>query len=170
MELARYSNELQKNMYDHTFNKNTPVEQMKRLKEAGLSAELMYSGGSGGGGVSAVTGSANAGSVSGGQAATAAAKEAARIQNTMMGLEMQKLGAEVKVLEADAKQKEADAEKKSGVDTEVGLATLSKLKADTENVKMQTEIAEIEKSIQLLSGTDQVDVWHKQAQLIGEQV
>ena len=95
IELARYSNELQKNMYDYTFNKNTPVEQLKRLKEAGLSAELMYSGGSGSGGVSAVTGSANAGSVSGGQAATAAAKEAARIQKTMMGLEMQKLGGGV---------------------------------------------------------------------------
>ena len=80
MELARYSNELQKNMYDYTFNKNTPVEQMKRLKEAGLSAELMYSGGSGGGGVSAVTGNANAGSVSGGQAATAAAKDAVNQQ------------------------------------------------------------------------------------------
>ena len=102
-------------------------------------------------------GNANAGSVSGGQAATAAAKEAVNQQRIMMGLEMQKLGAEVKVLKAEAKQKEVDAEKKSGIDTQVGLATLNKIAAETTNEEVKTSINRIQRDVDLYSAASKIE-------------
>ena len=61
--LADYSNDIQRKMYDYTYNKNTPAELMKQYKEAGLNPAMMYQGG---GGISGQTvGSASAGSASG---------------------------------------------------------------------------------------------------------
>ena len=42
--LADYSNDIQRKMYDYTYNKNTPGELMKQYKEAGLNPAMMYQG------------------------------------------------------------------------------------------------------------------------------
>lgn len=168
-ELMGLSFEQQKQMYDYQMEASSEKNQVKRLKEAGLNPALLY--GQGGAGVSAVSGgSGGTGAVTGGQAASAAAMQGAETQQMMMGLQMAKLGAEIKVLEADANQKNTDAEKKKGIDTDVAGGMLEKLKAETENTKMQTAIGDIERSIKLLSGTDQIETIAKQADILGEQL
>ena len=49
-EMAQYNQGLSKEFYDYTSKYESPAEQMKRLKEAGLNPALMYEGGAQAGG------------------------------------------------------------------------------------------------------------------------
>lgn len=94
---------LQKEMYDHSYDKNKPLQQMKNLQEAGLNPALMYGlGGQGG-----TTGGAGTSNVGGGQAANAA-----EMRQAEEGMAMQKarLISELKVNDSIAEKNKADAE------------------------------------------------------------
>lgn len=100
---------LQREMYDYTYNKNTPLQQRKNLEEAGLNPALLYGiGGQGG----ADTGGGGA-SISGSQASDEATGRAAEAQQAQLAL----LNSQVKVNESVAEKNEAEAEK-AGAETE----------------------------------------------------
>lgn len=128
-DLLNYSYGLQKNMYDYTYDKNTPQAQIKNLKEAGLNPALMYGlGGNSGGDTGG--GSASAG---GATASGSAERQAADNQTAMMTLQAAKLNSEIKVNESIANSNNADAKNK-GAGTETLNATRELLK---ENMKQE---------------------------------
>ena len=103
-EQAKYTSDLQKEMWDYTNYEN----QLKHIERAGLSQGLIY-GMSGGGGATA--GSAQAAGV--GNPGTSAVG---------MGLEAAQLFSNIRLTNAEASKAEAEAEKTSGVDTELTKA------------------------------------------------
>lgn len=102
--LAKYSQELQKEMWNYTNYEN----QRKHMETAGLNPALMY-GMSGGGG--STTGSASAGGVSnpGSQAVG-------------MGLQAAMIASQIRLNESEASKNDAEAKKTSGVDTDLARA------------------------------------------------
>lgn len=123
-DLADYSYGLQSQMFNKTASYNSPINQMNRLKEAGLNPALMY--GIGGGG-SGITGSASAGQASGGQAANAAQTQANSIAQAQLG-----------VMQSQANLNNAQAENIRGVGTEKTLAEIGNLKAATDKIIAET--------------------------------
>lgn len=115
-DLARYSSDLQYDMWQKTNYK----AQMAELNKAGLNPGLLY-GMSGGGGVT--TGSANAGSAAGAAAAGST--------NEAMGMML--MDAQRKVLETQAELNKAKADKTTGADT-------ANINADTENKIIQSAL------------------------------
>ena len=109
-ELANYSQNLQKDMWNYTNYEN----QIKHLKAAGLNPALMYAKG----GVGGQTGSANAGQVAGSHASSEAEREAIGIQRNAQMLQTAMNITQIQNIKADTKVKEAEAEKIKGVDTE----------------------------------------------------
>lgn len=105
---------LQKDMYDYTYDKNTPEEQVQRMKEAGLNPAMMYGGQ--GAGISGTTGGSGGASIGGGTASGAAEMEAVKNQKVMMGLQLSKLKSEIDVNESVAESNRANAAK-AGADT-----------------------------------------------------
>lgn len=103
-EQAKYTSDLQKEMWDYTNYEN----QLKHIERAGLSQGLIY-GMSGGGGTTA--GSAQAAGV--GNPGTSAVG---------MGLEAAQLLSNIRLTNAEASKAEAEAEKTSGVDTDLARA------------------------------------------------
>ena len=122
--MAEYSQQLQKGMYDYTYARNTPEQMMNLYKEAGLNPAMMYQGS---GGVSGTTtGSANAGSVSGGQASDETARNAAAIQQQGMALQIQKLA--------------------SGIEVNKSIANANNAKATTENAQRDVLVEQIKQA------------------------
>lgn len=114
-KLMEQSYGLQKDMYDYTFSKNTPAEQMKRLKEAGLNPALMQ----GLGGQSGADTGGGGTSVGGGQASGNAERQAATAQSAGMVLQAARLKGELDLQKAQKENIEADTEnKKSKTTTE----------------------------------------------------
>ena len=103
-EAAKYTQQLQKEMWDYTNYEN----QVKHLKAAGLNPALIY-GMSGGGGTT--TGSTQASGV--GNPGTTAVS---------MGLEAAQLFSNIRLTNAEADKTEAEAKKTSGVDTDLARA------------------------------------------------
>ena len=103
-EAARYSQQLQKEMWDYTNYEN----QVKHLKAAGLNPALIY-GMSGGGGTTA------------GSAQTAGVGNPGT-QAVGMGLEAAQLISNIRLTNAEASKTEAEEEKISGVDTDLARA------------------------------------------------
>ena len=99
-EQAKYTSDLQKEMWNYTNYEN----QLKHIERAGLSQGLIY-GMNGGGGTTA--GSTQAAGV--GNPGTTAVG---------MGLEAAQLFSNIRLTNAEASKAEAEAEKTSGVDTE----------------------------------------------------
>jgi hypothetical protein len=132
--------------------------QVKMLKDAGLNPALLY-GMKGGGGVT--TGSQTVGTSQGGSATGGNAP----LPNYMDIAQMASLNADIKLKEAQAKAFEADAAKTSGVDTDLAKATMLNVYEATkmittqittesmkqETIKLQNEIAEIDKESKNLS-------------------
>lgn len=166
-QLMNESYDLQQRMYDHTYDKNTPEVQMANLKKAGLNPALMYGSGTGQGGATTGGGSA---SVSGGSASGAAEMIGAETQQKAQLMQTAMTASQIKLNEATAEKTEAEAAKISGVDTQVASAGLQKIIAETTNETTKNQLMEIEKSIQLLSGTDQVDNIAQQNKVLREQV
>ena len=135
-ELASYSQNLQKDMWNFTNYEN----QIKHLKAAGLNPALMYAKG----GVGGQTGSANAGQVVGSHASSEAEREAIGIQRNAQMLQTAMNITQMQNIKADTKVKEAEAEKIKGVDTEytksqtdVNIANIQLIGQNTENTRLR---------------------------------
>ena len=102
-ELGTFNLGLQKGMIDYT----DASHQVERLKEAGLNPALMYETGGAGG---QTTGSAQAGKINGGQAATTAQTRANNIALQGVALQNAKLRSEIEVNESIAEANKASAE------------------------------------------------------------
>ena len=103
-EQAKYTSDLQKDMWDYTNYEN----QMQHIKNAGLNPALLY-GMSGGGG--STTGTAQAAGVNN-----------TGTQAVGMGLEAAQLLSNIRLNNAMADKNEADADKTRGVDTDLARA------------------------------------------------
>lgn len=147
-QLMKQGYGLQKDMYNHTYDKNTPLAQVNNLKAAGLNPGLIYGlGGQGG----STTGSGGA-SVGLPSAPDVAGIQNAETNNIGMGLQMGMMEAQKKLIESQARNIDADTEKKKGVDTQLAMGNLSKIIAETENersknrlINLQSDILDIDK-------------------------
>ena len=145
-ELANYSQNLQKDMWNYTNYEN----QIKHLKAAGLNPALMYAKG----GVGGQTGSANAGQVAGSHASSEAEREAIGIQRNAQMLQTAMNITQMQNIKADTKVKEAEAEKIRGVDTEytksqtdVNIANIKLIGENTENTRLRNLGQETQNSL-----------------------
>lgn len=101
------AHQYQKDMYDYTYNKNTPQAQMKNLKEAGLNPALLYGlGGQGG----ASTGNISNTSAGSGTAETPSQREAAQAASVQNALNARMQESQIAVNEATAKKLGSEAE------------------------------------------------------------
>lgn len=106
-DLMRQSYGLQKNMYDHQFDKNTPEAMRKLYEQAGMNPALAYTQG----GVGGVSGGSGGASVGGAQAADEAAMGNMETNRTAMALQMGMMESQIKVNESVAEKNVAEAEK-----------------------------------------------------------
>lgn len=145
---AKYSSDLQKDMWDYTNYEN----QVKHLEAAGLNPGLLY-GESGGGGVS--TGSAQAAGVSQGESAAVA-----------MGLQARSIMADIEKTEAETNLANAEAMKTAGIDT---LEGGSKIKVN----ESLEQLNKINSKLGALKGTltmKDIDNAEQQFKILGEQL
>lgn len=143
--LMAQSYEQQREMYDYTFEKNTPEAMYKLYKEAGLNPALMY-GQSGGGVTGQSAGSGNA-QVSGQAGATSAEKQMAATQQQGMSLQLAKIASEIKLTNAQADNLNVDSKKKAGVDTELATSMMNKIIQETTNEEVKRDLMELQKAI-----------------------
>lgn len=141
---AQKTYELQRAMYDYTFNKNTAAEQVKRLKEAGLNPSLMY-GMSGASGTQGTTGSAAAAGVGQGNTSDRAEKAAIGLQQQGMALQMAKLASEIDVNKSVAESNRASAGK-DVAETKTTNETRNILIENMKNEGISKWIENVEKS------------------------
>lgn len=105
--LMGINNEYQKQLYDYTYNKNTPQAQMRNLMEAGLNPALIYGiGGQGG----ATTGAGGATNVQGGTADSPSDVKQANAAEKQAMLNMRAQESQIALNEAQAYKLETEAE------------------------------------------------------------
>ena len=122
---------------------NTPVNQVKRLQEAGLNPSLIY-----GAGPSGVAGGSQAvPSITAGNASDESSRKSASIAQEGMGLQMQMLRSQIDLNNAQADNLKVDAAKKAGVDTKLGeqniaesQARINQINTSIENLKSDTSL------------------------------
>lgn len=138
--------------FNATAKYNSPEEQVKRLKQAGLNPALAYGGATGSGGTGQ-TGSVSGGSIGvpGGVKANAAGAKSA---STEAGIALANIMAEIKLKESQTKKNLADAEFTEGAKTDETNARTSLIgvEADmagvkTDGARIQNRIARIEERI-----------------------
>lgn len=139
-EQAAYTHQLQKKMFDYTYNKTNTTAQMQQLKANNLNPTLLYGKGGGGGTTTPTTGSASADGVGMVQPSGVG-------RNLEAVLAMKSMQSQIDLNNANAKKAEADAAKTSGIDTEVAKGTLAKIIAETTNENAKTGLIEIQKSL-----------------------
>lgn len=147
-EQAKYSSDLQKDMWDYTNYEN----QVKHLEEAGLNPGLLY-GQSGGGGVS--TGSANAAGVSQGESAAVA-----------MGLQARSLMADIEKTEAEASLANAEAIKTAGIDTIKGGSEIKVNESLEQLNKINSKLGALKGTLTMKD----IDNAERQFEIMGEQL
>lgn len=106
-QLMRKSYDLQKGMYDYTFNKNTPSEQRRLYEEAGMNPALAYTQGAVG---SPATGGGGT-SVGGGTASDEASRIEAETGMQGMALQKQMMMSQIKLNESVANKNNKEAGK-----------------------------------------------------------
>ena len=123
---AKYSTGQAKDLWNYTNFEN----QMKHIKNAGLSPGLIYGMGGAGGTTS------GAGQASGvGLPQDQSVGMGLRAQE--IGLQMANAASQIKLNESQAKKNEAEANKIAGVDTELQQATMDNIIAQTSNEKIK---------------------------------
>lgn len=123
---ANHNQKLAKEMWKYTSYPN----QIKMMKEAGLSPGLIYGqGGSGGS-------TAGAGQASG-VGLPNDNSVAVGLQAQEMGLQLANIASQIKLNESQANKNNAEAEKTAGIDTQVQQATMDNLIAQTANEKIK---------------------------------
>ena len=135
MMLNRQGMELGKEMWDYTNFEN----QMKRLKEAGLSAGLIYGQGGQGGSTSMPGG----GSAAGGGAPAPPYMDIGTL-------------AQVELMKAQAKKAEAEAEYIGGQGTELAGAQAANLLQGITNQQTINDLNKIQRDIDIATRTDQI--------------
>lgn len=123
---ADAAQERAKDMWDYT-NYEAQVEHMRN---AGLSVGLMY--GNGGG-----MGASSSGAQGQGVTNPGSQAEAVRAQNQAMGIQLANIESQTELNKAQAKKAKSEADKTSGVDTQIGEATVGKLIEETKNEKLK---------------------------------
>lgn len=125
-ENAKYSHELAKDMWNYTSYPN----QIKMMKEAGLSPSLIYGMGGAGGSTAGA-----------GQASGVGLGDAKKVQTGLqaqgMGLELANLASQIDLNKSQAEKNRAEAEKTAGIDTETQKATMENIIAQTSNEKIK---------------------------------
>lgn len=124
-EMAQYNAELQKNLALEMWDKTSPEQQVRRLKEAGLNVGLMYGGVGGGGGATA---SSSSGNIDSGKT------EPISGMGLQLGLDAATKAAQIELIKAQKDNVDADTENKKGADRENTIA-------DTELKKMSAIVA-----------------------------
>ena len=123
---AQYNQGLAKDMWNYTSFPN----QVRKMKDAGLSPALIYGMGGQGGSTSGA-----------GQASGVGLSDAKGMQTGIaiqgMGLELANLASQVELNKSQAGKNRAEAEKTAGVDTQVQQATMENLIAQTANEKVK---------------------------------
>lgn len=123
---ANHNQKLAKEMWEYTSYPN----QIKMMKEAGLSPGLIYGqGGSGGS-------TAGAGQASG-VGLPNDNSVAVGLQAQEMGLQLANIASQIKLNESQANKNNAEAEKTAGIDTKVQQATMDNIIAQTSNEKIK---------------------------------
>ena len=128
-ELADYNAGIAKEMWDCTNLEN----QVKHMKNAGLSVGLM-AGGGGQGGTTA----------SGGGSAGMPVNQSQVSQGMGMMLGQQLLNAQVENVKADTTKKEVETNKIAGADTDLTVAQISKVLQETGNLKLDEKLKSID--------------------------
>lgn len=123
---ANHNQKLAKEMWKYTSYPN----QIKMMKEAGLSPGLIYGQGGAGGST------AGAGQASG-VGLPNDNSVAIGLQAQEMGLQLANIASQIKVNESLANKNDADAEKTAGVDTKAQQATIDYLITQTSNEKIK---------------------------------
>lgn len=152
-EMGKFNIEQQMELW----NRTNAAAQMQHYKKAGLNPALMYGTSGAGGSTAAATGSVTAGT----------ADPRAGGIHTGMNIMMP---AQLELLRAQARNLDADTAKKSGVETDLGRTTIEQLKAQTSNIKVQTAIAEIDKTIKEITQEDVTDIASLNAQKLQQEV
>lgn len=152
-------------MYNHQFNTesaynkemlegqrkyDSPVEEMKRLKEAGVNPALYYAngGGSGGSGIGAMGISAS------GSSASVGAPTGIQPMAVQVGLQAQQQEAAIELTRAQAAKTKAETVAETGI----GMAQriLDALGKAKENKKTDVDIKKVEKEVENIDATIQV--------------
>lgn len=174
-EQMKYNHDLQYEMW----NKTSPAEQLKKIKEAGLNPALMYS--SGGGGVGGASmGSGGGGGAGKSNASDETSRKMADMQAQGMALQNAKLKSELELLNAQADNLNADTEKKRGVDTKEAYTRIDNLLKDINNkeleglgMKLQNEFDNIRNEIGQITKDFEIKRSHFESmntQLIGSKL
>lgn len=147
-EMAMFNREQQMKLWEDT-NYKAQVEQ---LKKAGLNPALLYGKGGQGGSIAATpAGMPNIG---------AAPKGGGEAMGLMMrGQEAALMAAQTENIKADTKKKEAETTN-TGVQTQVGVQTIEKIKAETQSEWAKTALDKIEtdlKGVELKINTAEID-------------
>ena len=152
-------------MYNHQFNTesaynkemlesqrkyDSPAEEMKRLKEAGVNPALYYAngGGSGGSGIGAMGVSAS------GSSASVGAPTGIQPMAVQVGLQVQQQEAAIELTRAQAAKTKAETIAETGI----GMAqrVLDALGKAKENKKTDIDIKKVEKEVESIDATIQV--------------
>lgn len=123
---AKYSTGQAKNLWDYTNFEN----QMKHIKNAGLSPGLIYGMG-GTGGTTSGAGQANGVGLPQDQSVGMG------LRAQELGLQMANAASQIKLNESQAKKNEAEANKIAGIDTDVQKATMDNIITQTSNEKIK---------------------------------
>ena len=121
-DLANYGQGLQKEMFEFTYNKQTPEAMKKLYEEAGMNPALMMGGANNVGGTT--TGNASTGSASAGQSANEAEKMQAETARQGMAIQLATQQANIELMKSQAEKNRAEAEAQGYQNVE------NKIKAD----------------------------------------
>ena len=147
-ELGDYEQMLARQMFDYTAKYNSPEEEMKRLKDAGLNPALMYNLGGGEGGTTA------GGSVSGLDSGTAGTAEYQKAGSGTMPYS-KLIDAQVENMQAQTEKTKAEADDIKGISKEVKKATIASILQGTENEKLKADGMKITQELERLKAEAQ---------------
>lgn len=134
-DLMNKSYEKQQEMYNNSYQKNTPAAMKSNYEIAGLNPALMYGGATSIGGISTGGGGA---SVSGGNAADAASTAQLSNQQTQIALQSAMIQSQIETNKANANNANADAELKRSQIPNSGK-TGANIEANTANINANTQ-------------------------------
>lgn len=155
----------QKEMYERTYQDESPEAKRKQLEDAGLSVGLMYggSGGMGGAGQASSMAIGNTSGANPGTASTGAQNQAALTQSMAMGLSLARQKAEIENIQADTKLKDTDAGVKEvtapniEADTQLKFQYIDNEKLKGEAIKLSNQYQKVQNEIMEATSLDQIE-------------